>query len=327
MYLLSETIKNINNEIVLEEDKINPEIKKKNYYIVASEGIQVDKENQNGRIYPKSIVEKKLNESYIPNFVNNGRAWGEFGHPENAKINENRISHRFVSIRPNGNFFYEVKAKIMDNPNGNMIKSLIEDGEGKLGISTRALGTVKEKNGIQEVQDDLHFVTAGDVVADPSAQNAFVRGILEGKTYDWVNGTLIESVVKEIKEEYKITMPVEEKQKLILNGFEYFKEKLNESSNLHHKFDVIGIYINPDNIRFLKRGNTVLFEFRPKSGVSQRFLTTENSNVVNAIVNEKSIEYENLKNDLYDLIRSKFNNLNNDLGFEITKFLNNYKSH
>lgn len=204
---------------------VENEEKRKDFFIISENAIQCDIPNQNNRIYPKRIVENDLNR-YRSNFLNNYRAWGELGHPEVPKIVEINISHRFIELKENGSY-YAVKAKILNTPNGKIVRALIEDGEGQMGISTRALGSTTNVNGRQVVQEDLYFVTLGDIVADPSAQSAFVKGVLEGKEWDWRDGQLIESI-NIIKEEYKENMSVEEKKKIILDGFNLIKKSLNE---------------------------------------------------------------------------------------------------
>jgi len=171
---------------------------KKNYFI---EGIimQSDITNRNGRMYPSHIMEKEVNR-YNEQYVNKGRAYGELGHPAGPTLNLERASHMFKSLQREGNNFVG-RAKIMDTPMGNIVKSLISEGA-SLGISSRGMGSIKEnKYGVMEVQADFHLATAGDIVADPSAPDAFVRGIMEGVEWVWDNGLLKAERIEQYKEE------------------------------------------------------------------------------------------------------------------------------
>lgn len=147
------------------------------------EGIfmQAEKKNRNGRVYPKDTLSKEA-ERYNREYVQKNRAFGELGHPDSPTINLDRVSHMITKLYPDGNNFIG-KAKILDTPNGKIVKSLL-DGGATLGVSTRGVGSLKPQNGYQVVQDDFHLATAADIVADPSAPDAFVRGIMEGK--EWI---------------------------------------------------------------------------------------------------------------------------------------------
>ena len=157
---------------------------KKNYFI---EGIfmQAEKVNRNGRVYPMNVLAKEA-ARYNSEYVQKNRAFGELGHPENPQINLDRVSHLITKLYPDGNNFVG-KAKILDTPNGKIVKSLL-DGGASLGVSTRGVGSLKAHNGFQQVQDDYKLATAADVVADPSAPDAFVQGIMEGKEWIFENG-------------------------------------------------------------------------------------------------------------------------------------------
>lgn len=153
----------------------------KSYFI---EGIimQGDIKNRNGRVYPKEVLMKEMTR-YNKNYVEAKRAYGELGHPSGPTINLDRVSHMFTELRQDGSNVVG-RAKVMDTPMGKIVKNLIDEGA-NLGISSRGMGSVKQnKNGIMEVQSDFMLATAGDIVADPSAPNAFVQGIMEG--VDWV---------------------------------------------------------------------------------------------------------------------------------------------
>jgi hypothetical protein len=143
--------------------------------------MQAEKKNRNGRVYPFDILNKEVGR-YNNEYVNKNRAFGELGHPDSPTINLDRVSHMITSLHPDGNNIMG-KAKILDTPNGKIVKSLL-DGGASLGVSTRGVGSLKPHNGYQLVQDDFHLATAADIVADPSAPEAFVRGIMEGK--EWI---------------------------------------------------------------------------------------------------------------------------------------------
>ena len=171
---------------------------KKHFYI---EGIwmQGDIGNRNGRRYPVSVLEKEVNR-YNEQYIAKNRAYGELGHPSGPSINLDRVSHMIKSLHREGNNFVG-KAKIMDTPMGNIVKNLISEGA-QLGVSSRGMGSIKEsKDGIMEVQSDFYLATAGDIVADPSAPDAFVQGIMEGVEWIWDNGILKAQKIEEYKEE------------------------------------------------------------------------------------------------------------------------------
>ena len=174
MKLITETIEQV--KPIVEETKTGG----KKYYI---EGIflQANKQNRNGRIYPTAIMEREV-ERYVTDKVKSNRALGELGHPEGPNINLHRVSHKIVEIRQEGDNFIG-KAEILDTPYGKIVKNLIDSGV-SLGVSSRGMGSVKVVNGINEVQQDFKLATAADIVADPSAPQAFVNGIMEG--VEWV---------------------------------------------------------------------------------------------------------------------------------------------
>jgi len=175
---------------------------KKDYFI---EGIfmQGNIQNRNGRMYPISILQKEA-ERYMKETVKENRAYGELGHPQSPSINLDRVSHMIKELRQDGNNFYG-RAKIMDTPMGNIVKNLMDEGA-SLGVSTRGMGSIKEnKQGFMEVQDDFHLATAADIVADPSAPDAFVRGIMEDVEWVWDNGILKAQRLEEMKKTIKRT--------------------------------------------------------------------------------------------------------------------------
>jgi hypothetical protein len=189
----------------------------KSYYI---EGIfmQAEKPNRNGRIYPKEVLEKEVNR-YNKEYVKKNRAYGELGHPQGPTINLERMSHLIKEIKVDGNNFIG-RAKIMDSPYGNIVKNLIKEGA-SLGVSSRGMGSLKRKNGINEVQKDFYLATAADIVADPSAPEAFVNGIMEDVEWIYENGVWsykeLESAKKEIHETSKVN--IEEKKIQIFEKF------------------------------------------------------------------------------------------------------------
>lgn len=171
---------------IVEDVQIITEDKGQNLFI---EGIflQSEMKNRNGRVYPKSVMEREV-QRYMKEYVDAKRAFGELGHPEGPTINLDRVSHMITSLKEEGNN-YVGKAKIMNTPMGNIVKNLI-DGGAKLGVSSRGMGSLKVNNeGINEVQDDFYLATAADIVADPSAPDAFVQGIMENKEWMFVNGS------------------------------------------------------------------------------------------------------------------------------------------
>jgi|TARA_Y100000361_G_scaffold11635_1_gene9272 hypothetical protein len=185
-------IKEFNESInYLVEDSKDP--KKPNVFI---EGVflQSDLKNKNGRIYPREIMQREVNR-YVEESVNTKRAYGELGHPDGPTVNLDRVSHMIVSLKEDGNNWIG-KAKVMDTPMGRIVKELISEGA-QLGVSSRGLGSLKEKGGINEVQDDFMLATAADIVADPSAPDAFVQGIMEGKEWVFVNGRWTEQDIEE----------------------------------------------------------------------------------------------------------------------------------
>ena len=170
---------------------------KKNHYI---EGVflQAEIENKNGRKYPFKTLQREV-AKYDESSIRKGRALGELGHPDGPSINLDRVSHKIESLKEDGNNFIG-RAKILDTPMGNIAKSLLDEGV-SLGVSSRGMGSLKKESNCNIVQDDFMLATAADIVADPSAPDAFVDGIMEGMEWVWDNGILKESAVAEIKQE------------------------------------------------------------------------------------------------------------------------------
>jgi hypothetical protein len=158
--------------------------------------MQSDIKNQNGRVYPHAILQKEV-KNFNTKYVNEGRALGELGHPMGPVINLDRVSHVIKELKEDGKNFVG-KAKVMDTPNGRIVKNFISEGV-KLGVSSRGMGSLKmNKKGVNEVQSDFVLSTI-DIVADPSAPDAFVNGIMEGKEWVWENGVIIEQDIDAMK--------------------------------------------------------------------------------------------------------------------------------
>jgi len=163
--------------------------------------MQADVKNRNGRVYPMDILEKEVTK-YNKNFIRENRAFGELGHPEGPTVNLERVSHMITELHPDGkNFIGE--AKIMDTPMGKIVKNLMDEGC-KLGVSSRGMGSLQQRNGANYVKDDFYLATAADIVADPSAPNAFVEGVMEGKEWVWNNGALVESHIAELRKKFDV---------------------------------------------------------------------------------------------------------------------------
>ena len=184
MKLITETIENV--EVITEGKGAD-----KKLYI---EGVFLQSEikNRNGRMYPFSVLEKEVNR-YNEEYVQTSRALGELGHPDGPTVNLDRVSHRITSLKAEGNNFIG-RAQIMNTPMGNIARSLLEDGV-KLGVSSRGMGSIDKREDCGVVMDDFMLATAADIVADPSAPDAFVNGIMEGKEWAWDNGILKETKV------------------------------------------------------------------------------------------------------------------------------------
>lgn len=193
----------------------------KSFYI---EGVfmQAEHKNRNGRVYPINVL-KKETDRYVQEYVNRNRAYGELGHPDGPTINLERVSHMIKELRQEGNDFVG-KAKIMDTPYGNIVKNLMMEGA-TLGVSTRGMGTLEEKSdGTKLVKDDFYLATAADIVADPSAPSAFVRGIMEQREWVWDSG-----ILKEVQiDEYKKIITKSSKKNLEENMIKTFQDFLSK---------------------------------------------------------------------------------------------------
>ena len=216
MKLISEEAIEVN--FVTEED----DNKKKNYFI---EGIfmQSEMKNRNGRVYPKAILQKEV-KRYTDKFINTKRAFGELGHPDGPTVNLERVSHMITELVEDGANFVG-RAKIMDTPYGKIVKNLIDEGA-KLGVSSRGMGSLKPvQDGLQEVQSDFYLATAADIVADPSAPDAFVSGIMEGKEWVWDNGLIKEKEIVEYQKQIERATEIS-RNKVRIEAFENFITKL-----------------------------------------------------------------------------------------------------
>jgi hypothetical protein len=161
--------------------------------------MQSESKNRNGRVYPKAVMEKAV-DRYVTEQVNTGRAVGELNHPEGPSINLDKVSHIIESLKWNGNDVVG-KARILETPMGNIVKGLL-DGGVRLGVSTRGMGSLEERNGVMYVKDDFHLSTV-DIVQDPSAPTAFVNGIMEGVEWVWNNGVIQSQVIEKMETEIK----------------------------------------------------------------------------------------------------------------------------
>jgi len=214
MKLITESIEDIR---ILTEEKDG----EKHLYI---EGVFLQSEikNRNGRIYPFDVLNKEV-ERYSEEYVKAGRALGELGHPDGPTVNLDRVSHKITSLKAEGNNFMG-KARILDTPMGKIAKSLLGEGV-KLGVSSRGMGSLKEENGVKYVSDDFMLATAADIVADPSAPDAFVNGIMEGKEWVWEGGLLRERQIQEMKKEIDNASRINLEEKM-LSAFDKFLSNL-----------------------------------------------------------------------------------------------------
>ena len=214
MKLISEEISNA--EYLVEETNGKKDYKIKGIFL------QSDIKNRNGRVYGKDILMKEVTR-YNAEFINKKRAFGELGHPDGPTVNLERVSHMITKLAPEGaNFVGE--AKIMNTPYGKIVKGLIDEGA-QLGVSSRGMGSLEQRGGANYVKDDFYLATAADIVADPSAPDAFVEGIMENKEWIWDNGVIKAQDIEEYKEH------IQEAKRLKLaeakaNVFKSFLEKL-----------------------------------------------------------------------------------------------------
>jgi hypothetical protein len=178
--------------------------------------------NRNGRVYPKEVMQKEV-KRYNKEFVEQDRAFGELGHPEGPTINLDKVSHMITKLEEDGNN-YVGRAKILSTPNGQIVRNLIDDGA-KLGVSSRGLGSLEQKGGAQYVKDDFQLATAGDIVADPSAPEAFVNGIMEGVEWIYQHGRLTAQEIDEMHTEIK-TGKSHKLEEITIKSWKRFVESL-----------------------------------------------------------------------------------------------------
>ena len=185
-------------EEVSDAKYIVEEVNGKKQYKIKGIFLQADIKNRNGRVYPREILQKEVSR-YNREFVNKKRAFGELGHPDGPVVNLERVSHMITDLHPDGSNFVG-EAKIMDTPYGKIVKNLINEGA-QLGVSSRGMGSlVRGRGGVNEVGRDFYLATAADIVADPSAPDAFVEGIMENKEWVWDNGVIKAQDIEEYKE-------------------------------------------------------------------------------------------------------------------------------
>ena len=195
MKLITETIEDI--EVLTEATSNGGK-----QYKIKGVFMQADIKNRNGRVYPVETLAKAV-KRYTNEFINKKRAFGELGHPDGPTVNLERVSHMNTSLKPEGkNFIGE--AKVMDTPYGKIVKNLIDEGA-QLGVSSRGMGSIQQSQGRNVVGKDFYLATAADIVADPSAPDAFVEGIMENKEWVWDNGVLKSIEVEQYKEELEKT--------------------------------------------------------------------------------------------------------------------------
>lgn len=211
MKLITETVED--TETLVESNEAGG----KNYFI---KGVMMEANtvNRNGRMYESTILMAEA-KRYTTEYVDKKRALGELNHPSGPTVNLDRVSHLITSLSENGNQVYG-KAKILDTPMGRIVKNLIDEGA-KLGVSSRGMGSLEKKNGVNYVKEDF-TLAAIDIVADPSAPNAFVNGILEGREWVWNNGFLEEKVIAKYEKQLKKTSP----KKLEENAIKLFSDFL-----------------------------------------------------------------------------------------------------
>ena len=182
--------------------------------------LQSDVKNKNGRVYPKDILQREV-ARYSKQYIKTKRAFGELGHPDGPVINLERVSHMITDLKEDGKNFVG-RAKVMTStPYGKIVESLLNEGA-QLGVSSRGMGTLKQQKGTNVVQDDFYLATAADIVADPSAPNAFVEGVMEGKEWIFENGSFKEENLMELRQKLGNIKYSKDREELILKSFEQF---------------------------------------------------------------------------------------------------------
>jgi len=211
MKLIREEIETVE---VLTEEKNG----RKHFYI-SGPFLQGDVKNRNGRIYESRILAKEV-KRYNEEYINKGRAMGELGHPDGPTVNLDRVSHKITRLEQDGSNFIG-KAKILETPMGRIASALLSDGV-TLGVSSRGMGSLENRNGINYVGEDFMLATAADIVADPSAPDAFVQGIMEGKEWVWDNGLLKEVELERARQRINAAAAAQRLEEQILTEFHNF---------------------------------------------------------------------------------------------------------
>lgn len=217
MKLISEFNNYSVSPIIIEEND-----KGQKEYFIEGVFMQAEIKNRNGRVYPKEVMQKEV-KRYNKEFVEQDRAFGELGHPEGPTINLDKVSHMITKLEEDGNN-YVGRAKILSTPNGQIVRNLIDDGA-KLGVSSRGLGSLEQKGGAQYVKDDFQLATAGDIVADPSAPEAFVNGIMEGVEWIYQHGKLTAQQIDEMQTEIR-TGKSHKLEEITIKSWKRFVESL-----------------------------------------------------------------------------------------------------
>jgi len=205
-------------QLITEDDE-----KANKQYFIEGVFMQGDIKNKNGRRYPLPILDREV-DRYTKEHIDQNRAYGELGHPTGPTINLERVSHMIKSLKKNGND-YIGRAKILDTPYGQIVKNLMREGA-KLGVSSRGMGSLEHRNGVQEVQDDYHLATAADIVADPSAPHAFVRGIMEDREWIYNNGSFQEVELIAAKKKIEESIRSHTSDETMIKVFNHFISKL-----------------------------------------------------------------------------------------------------
>jgi len=214
MKLISEEVQSA--EYLIEENNGKKEYKIRGIFL------QSEVKNRNGRVYPREVLVREVNR-YNKDFVERKRAFGELGHPDGPTVNLERVSHMITKLSSSGKDFIG-EAKIMNTPYGKIVKGLIDEGA-QLGVSSRGMGSIMNRNGVNYVKDDFYLATAADIVADPSAPDAFVEGIMEAKEWVWENGVFIEKDIEAWKHQIR-SAKQRALEEVKLKVFESFLKKL-----------------------------------------------------------------------------------------------------
>lgn len=212
-------IKELNESV---EFVVEEKLGKGKEYFIKGVFLQSNLKNRNGRVYPKEVLQKEV-KRYNEQYVQKNRAFGELGHPDSPTINLDRVSHMIKELYEDGDNFIG-KAKIMDTPYGKIVKNLLDEGA-TIGVSSRGMGTITSKGGVSEVSNDFVLATAADIVADPSAPDAFVEGIMEGKEWAFVDGRFVEKDLREMQNAIRKTS-ARNLQESKIKAFQYFLQKI-----------------------------------------------------------------------------------------------------